>query len=93
MVVWMGGRSVLQDSIDPFHQAPEPDDERPAGADVEALKSRIEDLEDRRAYETSWTSYPICSSGNSSNVSNHCSSDTDCSLNNRLTRTPANHQW
>ena len=42
------------DSLDPLHQAPEPDWMKASnqGADVEALKSRIEDLEDQvRAYE------------------------------------------
>ena len=42
------------DSLDPFHQAPQPDwmKESNQGCDVEGLKSRIEDLEDQvRSYE------------------------------------------
>ena len=42
------------DSLDPFHQAPEPDWMKASnqGAAVDALKSRIEELEDQvKAYE------------------------------------------
>ena len=42
------------DSLNPVHQAPQPDWMKPSNqdSDVEALKSRIEDLEDQvRSYE------------------------------------------